>query len=448
MAGVTDVQRGFTRELLDTSIASSNEPSWLKDWRQQAWHIFEETPWPNSRTDEEWRRTNIMGTIRFDRFAVTRGPISPLPSGAPLLFHRAQANTTGPVLLTSNGNVIGSRTYASEYHDICSSLSEAATRPDAIVQRYLGQQAVPSTFSKFAAMNAAFWQAGACIWIPRFVELHEPIHILHWLDCDDLALLPRNLIVVEDGAEATVIEAIASPDGVTALAQPVTEIYLGRGARLRYINVQQLGRASYHVGIQRAILEANSSLLSVTVTLGSRWHKSNVDMLLAGEGAETEMLGVAFADGTQFMDHHTFQDHIMPGAKSDLLFKSVLNDHARTVWTGMIRVHPNAQRTDAYQANRNLLLSRNARADSIPGLEIGANEVRCTHGATAGPLDDEQVFYLMARGLSQAAAVRLLVNGFFEPLLQRIPSSELRDELGAIIAQRVEDTLALQPLQG
>ncbi|MCL5947129.1 MAG: Fe-S cluster assembly protein SufD [Chloroflexi bacterium] len=447
MAGLTNVQRGFTRELLDTSITGSSEPSWLKDWRQQAWHIFEETPWPNSRTDEEWRRTNIMGTIRFDRFTLARGPASPLPTDIPLLFRRVQADTTGPVLLTNNGSVVSSRASVDGHPAICTSLSEAVAHPDAIVQRYLGQQAVPPTFSKFAAMNAALWQVGAFVRVPRFTELHEPIHILNWLDCDDLALLPRNLIVVEDGAEATIIEDIASPAGITTLTLPVTEIYLGRGARLRYVNVQQLGRASYNVGIQRAVLEANSSLLSVTVTLGSRWHKSNVDVLLAGEGAETEMLGVAFADGVQFIDHHTFQDHIMPGAKSDLLFKSVLNDHARTVWTGMIRVHPNAQRTDAYQANRNLLLSENARADSIPGLEIGANEVRCTHGATAGPLDDEQVFYLMARGLSRAAAVRLLVDGFFEPLLQRIPSPELRDELGATIAQRTEDALALQSPQ-
>ncbi|MCL4543164.1 MAG: Fe-S cluster assembly protein SufD [Chloroflexi bacterium] len=437
MESVTQSLRGFSRQLLDHRLGSGNEPLWLHEWRQSAWHIFEETPWPNSRTDEEWRRTNVMGTIRFERYSAVATHVSTLPSSAPFVFRSVLGATDAPVLLTLNGQVTEQRRLAGDI-PVCFSLAEAAWEQPELVQRYLGQAAAPPSFSKFAAMNAAFWQGGAFVHIPRFAEVSEPVHVLHWIEGTEQASLPRTLIVVEDGAEATVIEGLASPDDDDVLAQPVTEIYLGRGARLRYVNVQQLGRPSYNVAIQRAVLGANSRLLSVTVTLGSRWHKSNVEMVLDGEGAETEMLGVTFADGNQFIDHHTFQDHVKPGAKSDLLFKSALNDRARTVWTGMIRVHPNAQRTDAYQANRNLLLSGNARADSIPGLEIGANEVRCTHGATAGPVDEEQIFYMMARGLDRTAAVRLLVDGFFEPVLQRIPLAELRGEVASIISQRVE----------
>ncbi|HEV7213895.1 MAG TPA: Fe-S cluster assembly protein SufD [Chloroflexota bacterium] len=443
MTTTTESPAGYTRQSLDAILATTPEPQWLREWRLQAWHVFEETPWPNSRTDEEWRRTNVMGSIRFDRYRPLARPTDKALALASLPVELgvggASAEGRGGLLALRNGEeAIAEPGSGLRDGVLFMSLGRAAQEHPELVQRYLGQQAVPLTFNKFAAMNAAFWQGGVFLYVPRFVEVALPLQALHWTDAAGIALTPRTLVVLEDGAKVTFIDQVASADGIDILANPVTELYVGRGARLRYVNLQQLGNGAANVGIQRAVVGANAQFNSLTATLGSRWHRSNVAVVLDGEGAETEMLGMTFADGSQFIDHHTFQDHVKPGAKSDLLFKGALKDRSRTVWTGMIRVHPNAQRTDAYQANRNLLLSGNSRADSIPGLEIAANEVRCTHGATAGPVDKEQVFYLMSRGLPRDAAVRLIVDGFYEPVLQRITLAPIREQLTHLISRRVE----------
>ncbi len=442
MSASVEASTGYSRQAIEWLSTQAQEPAWLRDWRLQAWHVFEETPWPNSRTDEEWRRTNVMGAIHFDRYHPVPewSAQSPGLSGLPEeLGIGGTVEERGALLVTRDGATAAEGSGSSLPDGVVfTTLSRAAQEHPELVQRYLGTQAVPSTFSKFAAMNAAFWQGGTFLYVPRFAEVKLPLQALHWADTAGLALTPRTLVVVEDGAEVTLVEQLASADGIDLFANPATELYLGRGARLRYINLQQLGSGAANVGMQRAVLDAAARLNSLTVSLGSRWHKSNVDVVLNGEGAETEMLGICFAVGTQFVDHHTFQDHVKPGARSDLLFKGALRDRSRTLWTGMIRVHPNAQRTDAYQANRNLLLSGNCRADSIPGLEIGANEVRCTHGATAGPVDPEQVFYLMARGLPRATAVSLIVDGFFEPVLQRITLEPIRQQVAQLIARRAE----------
>lgn len=443
MSSLVETPTGFSRQTLERLIDGAQEPGWLRDARLQAWHVFEETPWPNSRTDEEWRRTNVMAAVHFDQYHAAPGA----PDGGLALADLPAALGIGGSAVAGRGGLLVTRNGALAVEEpgagvrdgvIFTSLGRAAQEHPELVQRYLGTKAVPPTYSKFAALNAAFWRGGAFLYVPRFAEVALPLQALQWADGDKLALLPRILVVVEDGAQVTFVDQLASPDGQEVFANPVTELYVGRGARLRYVNLQQLGHGAANIGIQRATLAANASLNSLTITLGSRWHKSNVETVLDGEGSETEMLGIYFADGTQFIDHHTFQDHVAPAAKSDLLFKGALKDHSRIVWTGMIRVHPNAQRTDAYQANRNILLSPNCRADPIPGLEIGANEVRCTHGAAAGPVDPEQVFYLMARGLSRPAAVRLIVDGFFEPVLQRITLDPLREQVARLLAERAE----------
>lgn len=446
MSSLVDTPTGFSRQSLETLLDSAQEPAWLRDSRLQAWHVFEETPWPSSRTDEEWRRTNVMAAVHFDQFHAAL----PRAAGALALADLPEAlgvggavEGRGGLLVTRNGALAVDEPGAGVRDGVIfTSLSRAAQEHPELVQRYLGTRAVPPTYSKFAALNAAFWQGGVFLYVPRFAEVTLPLQALQWADGDKLALMPRILVALDDGAQVTFIDQLATPDGLDIFANPVTELYVGRGARLRYVNLQQLGNGAANIGIQRAMLGANASFNSLTITLGSRWHKSNVETVLDGEGSETEMLGIYFAHGNQFIDHHTFQDHVAPAARSDLLFKGALKDRSRIVWTGMIRVHPNAQRTDAYQANRNLLLSPHCRADPIPGLEIGANEVRCTHGAAAGPVDPEQVFYLMARGLSRPAAVRLIVDGFFEPVLQRITLDPIREQVARLLAERAEGAAA------
>jgi Fe-S cluster assembly protein SufD len=218
---------------------------------------------------------------------------------------------------------------------------------------------------------------------------------------------------------------------------PVVELILNQGANLTYITMQEFDATPRQLGIHRAVLERESELHWLTVTLGGVWNKLNIDSELRGPGASAELLGLYFTDGTEFLDYHTLQDHISPSATSDLLFKGALTGESRVVFSGLIRVHERAQKTDAYQKNNNLILSPQARADSIPNLEIGANDVRCSHGATAGKVAEDQLFYLMSRGLSKREAERMIVTGFLTPLIERVPLEDLRERLYTLIESKL-----------
>ncbi len=218
----------------------------------------------------------------------------------------------------------------------------------------------------------------------------------------------------------------------------MVEIYARENSNVRYINLQEWGPATYSFSTQRVLAERDSKVNWLFVALGSQLGKANLDSVLRGPGADVEMLGLVFGDGHQVLDCHTIQDHVAPNTRSDLLYKGVLKDQAHSIFSGLIRVFPHAQKTDAYQQNRNLLLSPTARADSIPNLEIGANDVRCTHAATVGQVEDEYLFYLMSRGLPRAVAEQMIVEGFFEPVLQRIPLEDLRERLFGYIQHKME----------
>jgi Fe-S cluster assembly protein SufD len=215
------------------------------------------------------------------------------------------------------------------------------------------------------------------------------------------------------------------------------ELFTGAAAHLRYFNVQDWGRHVWHFNTQRLIADRDSTTNSLSILLGSKLTKTNVESSLRGQGATSEMLGIYFGDGTQHFDQHTIQDHVQPHTTSDLLFKGVLRDRARQVFAGLIKVEPGAQKTNAYQANRNLLLSDKARVDSMPKLEIGANDVRCTHGATMGQVEPEYVFYLRSRGLTREEAERVIVEGFLDEIVQRIPLEEVRDRLSDAIQAKM-----------
>ena len=246
------------------------------------------------------------------------------------------------------------------------------------------------------------------------------------------------VVVADEGARFTLIEDLAS-------AEPGPGRVLERGRRAlrrsgledRYVSLQNLSRETWHFGRYRAQLERDSELDWVIGGFGSKSGKVWIENDLAGEGATSRVTGAYFADGTQHLDYDTFQEHIAPNTESDFAFKGALREDASSVWRGMIRVEPGAQKTNAYQENRNLLLSERAHADSIPGLEIMANDVRCTHGATLGRIDRENLFYLMARGLSRAEAERLIVRGFFQDVLDRIELEPVRDALGAALEARI-----------
>jgi Fe-S cluster assembly protein SufD len=291
---------------------------------------------------------------------------------------------------------------------------------------------------KFAAHNAALWQNGLLVVVPSDVVLDEPLYVRIANSVDEGSLFWRLLVVAERGSRFSLIEEYASarPD-VAGYSNAVVELFVEEGAKLEYVSVQNLSQETWHFGSHHARVGRDAELDWVAGGFGSKKGKTRIQNDLAGPGATSRVTGAYFADGDQHLDYDTFQEHIAPNTTSDFAFKGALRDRARTVWRGMIRVEPDAQKTNAYQENRNLLLSKDAHADSIPGLEILANDVRCTHGATLGQVDREQLFYLMARGLSRAEAERLIVRGFFQDVLDRIELEPVREALGNALEARI-----------
>jgi Fe-S cluster assembly protein SufD len=291
---------------------------------------------------------------------------------------------------------------------------------------------------KFAAHNAAMWKHGLLVHVPRGVVLDKPLYVRVANAVEGGSLFWRLLVVAEPESRFAVIEeyASSSPE-LSAYSNAAVEIVVKDAAKVEYVSVQNLSRATWHFASHHGRVERDAELDWVTGGFGSAKGKVRIQNDLAGPGATSRVTGAYFADGTQHLDYDTFQEHMAPSTTSDFAFKGALRDKARTVWRGMIRVEEGAQKTNAYQENRNLLLSKTAHADSIPGLEILANDVRCTHGATLGQVDREQLFYLMTRGLSRAEAERLIVRGFFQDVLDRVALEPVRDALAAALEARI-----------
>jgi Fe-S cluster assembly protein SufD len=291
---------------------------------------------------------------------------------------------------------------------------------------------------KFAAHNAAMWADGLLVHVPKGVELEKPLYVRIANSVEGGSLFWRLLVVAEEASRFTLIEeyASSSPE-LEAYSNAAVEIVVRQAAKVEYVSVQNLSRSTWHFGSHHARVERDAELDWVAAGFGSGKGKVWIQNDLAGPGATSRVTGAYFADGTQHLDYDTFQEHMAPSTTSDFAFKGALRDTARAVWRGMIRVEEGAQKTNAYQENRNLLLSKSAHADSIPGLEIMANDVRCTHGATLGQVDREQLFYLMTRGLTRAEAERLIVRGFFQDVLDRVELEPVRDALAAALEARI-----------
>jgi len=296
---------------------------------------------------------------------------------------------------------------------------------------------------KFAAHNAALWQHGLLVHVPQGVVVEKPLYVRVANSVEEGSLFWRLLIVAEPASRFALVEeyASSSPD-LVAYSNAAVEIVVQDAAKVEYVSVQNLSRGTWHFASHHARVERDAELDWVAGGFGSAKGKVRIQNDLAGPGATSRVTGAYFADGTQHLDYDTFQEHMAPSTTSDFAFKGALRDTARAVWRGMIRVEEGAQKTNAYQENRNLLLSKTAHADSIPGLEILANDVRCTHGATLGQVDRDLLFYLMTRGLTRAEAERLVVRGFFQDVLDRVELEPVREALGAALEARIPQNLA------
>jgi Fe-S cluster assembly protein SufD len=437
---------GFSREGVEAVSHARLETGAVRDARLQAWELYESLPMP-ARTDEEWRRTDLRG-LKLDRFRPDAGidarGVDPLRA----LEAAGVENAEAQIALGPNAGVVVQRDAATILSTLdpevaakgvifCDLATAARDYPE-LVERYFMTQAVTPAFGKFEALHAAFWQGGSFLYVPKGVRVEAPFRAFSVISEAGAAVFSHTLTVLEEGAEAFVVDAFRSPSQETqAFASAVVELILADDAKLRYVQVQDWGRNVWNFMTERNILGNDAILNSLHVTLGSRFSKSSIGSHLRGKNSLAEMLGIYFADGDQFFDHHTWQLHESPYATSDLEFKGALKGNARSVYSGLIKVEEGAQKTDAYQQNRNLILSRSARADSIPNLEIAANDVRCTHGATVSQVEEEHLFYLQARGIPRSEAQKLIVEGFFRPVIDRIPVEEIQAFLEGAIARKV-----------
>ncbi len=406
----------LTREFVEAYSHALNEDAWMLSRRLEALRVFRDTPAPN-RYDELWRRVDLS-RLKLDQLLAA---IQPGAEGA-VASHFAPLSNDD---LRKQGV-----TFAS--------LEEAARAHQDLLDKYLMTECVKLTDSYFATLHGVFMRGGTVLHVPAGVKIAEPFRTSTVMAASARAGFNHTLIVIETGAKATLIEEFKSETGAEqALYNGSVEIILRDGAELDYVNIQDWGRNVWNFTTERAHVGAGASLHWVMGGIGAKFTKSLIEADMLGANGLALLSGVYFADAKQQFHYDTQQNHIAEGCKSDLLYKAALRDEARTVWRGNIRVFPGAQKTDSYQANRNLQLSHKSRADSIPGLEIEADDVRCTHGATVGQIEEEPMFYLASRGVPENDARRLIVEGFFAPVIERIPLEETRERLIEEIGKKI-----------
>jgi Fe-S cluster assembly protein SufD len=417
---------------------ANNEPQWLWECREASWEIYESLPMPSNK-DEDWRRTDYR-SIRWDeadKIIQANGAtaeVVPASSREPLV-----GEGEGGTLIFVDGKVV--------HHELSDELKAqgvvftdlvtAARDHEALVRPNLMTRAVLPTDGKFAALHGALWTHGVFVYVPRNKAAELPLHVVMY-NTKPGASLGHVLIVLEENAQATVQVEYSSPDHETHSAYiGATELLVGDAANLRYVALQDWNRQTYEFSHQRGRVGRDGVLDWVVGYMGTQLTKAYIELEADGQGSNARVSGFFFADKDQHFDLDTQQNHNAPLTTTDLLFKGAAKDQARTVWQGMIKSLPKMQKIDGFQANRNLLLSDDARMDGIPGLEIEADDVACSHAATFGTLEEEPIHYLMSRGIPRPIAENMVIEGFFDELLQRIPFERVRERLMAEIEAKI-----------
>lgn len=433
----------FTRSLVES--ISSGEPDWLHDKRQVAWSVFEETPLPTT-SDEDWRRTDLR-RIKWEQFKLAdKSSITPTQNLADLPDNVRDAleekyPAAGRIVLANDRVLyVEVNPTLAEQGVIFTSLAQAVQSHPDLVQKYLGSEAVPPSNGKFAALNSALWRGGVFLYLPRNVEVEHPFQAALILEGQNSAIFPRTLIVAETNANATYIEeAISHGEHGQALNVGVVEIYTNPGSQVRYVDVQRWGEDVYNFNIKRSVSRNDSNVVWETGQLGGRITKTYYDSELPGNGANMAFNGVYFMRGKQHLDVDSLIHHIGTSTGGDLLLHGAVQDKARSIFTGLIKIEQTGQQTNSYLKNENLILTPTARADAIPTLEIDANDVRASHGATIGKIDEEYIFYLMSRGIPRNTAVRMVVEGFFHKVFDRMYNERVREKLFEAVSAKIGD---------
>jgi Fe-S cluster assembly protein SufD len=419
-------------------VAARTEPIWLTAARTAAWKQFEQMPWP-SRKEEEWMRSDLRG-FKLERFQLPAKEAAGSLEEAGVPQWLAEGVNPAGTLTTLNGVVVSEHLQPqwAERGVVFGDLSRLASEHSEIVEKYLYSVVDPAQ-DRFAALQAATWSGGQLLYVPRGVCVDQPLRIAAGMT-EGGTDTGRTLIVIEEGAEATFLyESNSDSPLAKGLHVGAVEVVVRPGGNLRYVNLQDWGRGVWHFAHQRATLDRDAAVQWTIAAIGSRFSQVSQEVSLVGAGANCQVNGVLFTQESQQLTYNTLQHHQAPHCRSDFLYKAALQDKSRTVWRGMIGVDKAAQKTDGYQRNDNLLLSDDARADSIPGLEILADDVRCTHGSTSGKVDEELIFYAQSRGFTRKEATRMIVTGFFQQIFDRITIESVREALGQSIARQVRE---------
>jgi Fe-S cluster assembly protein SufD len=426
---------GLTAERIERIARSLGEPEWHIERRLEAFERFLQLPLPSPK-QEDWRYTDITTLHLEDYPAVAwadEPPANPPQQMPPFLVER-------PVIRVYHRAGFGFEAHIPEEWQQAGiqvrDLREVLINDPERLEADLGRLA-PIPGDKFSVLHTAAWDSGLYVYLPRNVAVEGVIEIIHWFETPG-AHFPHTLIVAEQGSQANIVQSFFSPEGVPVLCIGAVEVFSAPNSQLRHTLMQRMGRESIFLTSVDYEQQRDSFVQSLAVGLGGKLARTVLQHLMNGQGAEARPLGLFFGDDQQHLDFRTLQDHRVGNTTSDLLYKGVLDDEAQSVFSGMIRVHQGAQNTDAYQANRNLLLSDRARAHSIPNLEIGANEVRCTHGATVGPVQPDELFYLLSRGLDPETAEAVIVMGFFEQVLREVKPTDLRLSVQRLLASKLK----------
>ena len=410
------------------------DPTWLTSIRRNAWADFQSMEWPSPR-DENWMRSEIRG-FRINKFSPNIEENVSIPETTAVRLLKG-VNAAGS--LRSINGIITHEELDPSYSAkgvIVGSLSRCAREHTQLVQTHLNSLVSPKS-DRFSALQSAMWTDGYFVYVPRNVVVDRPIHI-HAAMGDGSVDMSHTLIVLEEGAEATVLFECASPsESASGFHCGAVELVQKGNSHLRFVSLQDWGQNVWQFAHQRASVGRDATMQWTVAAMGARFAQVDQRVALVEPGARSQVNGVMFTRDRQHLVFNTLQHHIAPHCTSDFLYKTVLQDRSRTVWRGMIKVNEGAQKTDGYQRNDNLMLSDSARSDSIPGLEINADDVRCTHGSTSGRVDEELIFYAQSRGFTRAEAIRMIVTGFFQQIFDRITIESVREALSDAIARQV-----------
>ncbi len=416
---------------MDTTAPATTWPDWFAAQQQAALAEYENSPDP-TRKDEAWRFANLKA-LDLSAFV----PAEPVASEGRLINASTGLGDTSAKLILGNNTLLHREASALPAGVIFEPLETAAATHADLFKKYFMAQPVELGSRKFAALHKARVAGGAFLYVPANTSVSLPVEIFQWVEGANASVFPHTLIVCGENSSVTVVDYFKSADKLPAFACGVNDLHLDRGAKLTYIAVQDWSRETTAFHINSTVVDRDATCTALIANFGGAYIRGESLSRLVGEGSRSEMFSINPVEGTREIDQRTLQDHVAPRATSDLLYLNALDDKSRTIFAGLIKVEPGAAGTDAYQKVKNLILSDDADPNSMPGLEILNDEVRCSHGATNGPVSADELFYMEARGIAKDQARRLIVNGFFNNLLERLENETLRAHLETLVAARL-----------